>query len=420
MIAEIITVGDELLLGQTVDTNSAWMGQELTKYGIALHRITSISDEANEINRALNEALSRVDLVLMTGGLGPTRDDITKEVLATYFATKLVRDEAVLARITAWFEGRGLPMLPVNVDQAMLPADCTVLPNPRGTAMGMWFDERRNGKDQVVVSMPGVPYEMKGLMVEEVIPKVLAKWTLPVRYHRTALTQGVGESFLSAQVADWEEALAEKGIHIAYLPAPGQVRVRLSAMGLDAKANVDRAFSEFLSLAGDHIVAEEDNPLAEVLVKALADAGATISTAESCTGGTLASRITAISGSSAVFEGGVVAYANEVKFRMLGVSKAELQTHGAVSEQVVRQMAEGAREKFSTTYALATSGIAGPTGGTPDKPVGTIWIALASEKTTQTRLLQLGNHRGRNIDRTVLECLAWLVRTLKELNSQRS
>lgn len=420
MTAEIITIGDELLLGQTVDTNSAWMGQELIKHGIALYRITSISDEANEIKRALDEALSRVDLVLMTGGLGPTRDDITKEVLATFFDMKLVRDEDVLARITAWFEGRGLPMLPVNVDQALLPNDCKVLPNSRGTAMGMWFDERRNGKDQVVVSMPGVPYEMKGLMIEEVIPRVLSKWTMPVRYYRTALTQGVGESFLSAQVAEWEAALAEQGIHIAYLPAPGQVRVRLSASGDDAKLLVDRAYSEFLSLAGDHVVAEEDKPLAQVLVEALTKSGATVATAESCTGGTIASRITAISGSSAVFQGGVVAYANEVKCRLLGVSEDDLQAHGAVSEPVVRQMAAGARERFGTTYALATSGIAGPTGGTAEKPVGTIWIALASEKGTQTRLLQLGNHRGRNIDRTVLECLAWLVRALKEQNSQRS
>ena len=214
---------------------------------------------------------------------------------------------------------------------------------------------------------------------------------------------------------------SDLSIHIAYLPAPGQVRVRLSATGADAKANVDRAFMEFLRLAGDHVVADEDKPLAQVLVETLADAGATVATAESCTGGTIASRITAISGSSAVFEGGVVAYATEVKCRFLGVSEEDLRTHGAVSEQVVRQMAAGARERFGTTYALATSGIAGPTkGGTTEKPVGTIWIALASEKTTQTRLLQLGNHRGRNIDRTVLECLAWLVRTLKELNSQRS
>jgi nicotinamide-nucleotide amidase len=221
-------------------------------------------------------------------------------------------------------------------------------------------------------------------------------------------------------VADWEEALAEQGIHIAYLPAPGQVRVRLSATGDDAKLLVDRAYSEFLSLAGDHVVAEEDKPLAQVLVEALTKSGATVATAESCTGGTIASRITAISGSSAVFQGGVVAYANEVKCRLLGVSEDDLQAHGAVSEPVVRQMATGARERFGTTYALATSGIAGPTGGTAEKPVGTIWIALASEKGTQTRLLQLGHHRGRNIDRTVLECLAWLVRALKEQNSQRS
>ena len=416
MLAEVITVGDELLLGQTVDTNSAWMGEILAANGIALHRITSISDDAEEIVAALNEARSRVDLILMTGGLGPTRDDITKHTLADYFGMSLEMHHEVLRGITEWFAGRGLPMLPVNEAQAMLPDGCTVLPNPRGTAAGMWFDAEWEDRRQVIISMPGVPYEMKGLVTDEVLPRVQAKWSLPTRYHRTVLTQGIGESYLSKVVHDWEEGLADRGVSIAYLPAPGQVRVRLSAVSedaLDAQGRVDSAMDAFLELAGEHVVAEEDVSVAEALVRQLIGAGATLSTAESCTGGSVASAITAVAGSSAVFEGSVVAYANAVKVAALGVDPAWIERDGAVSETVVTAMAEGIRKSMGTTYGLATSGIAGPGGGTPTKPVGTIWIALATPSGTKARLLKLGNHRGRNVRRTVLECLAWLIRELR-------
>lgn len=416
MLAEVITIGDELLLGQTVDTNSAWMGGVLASHGIALHRITSISDSAAEIVAALDEARERVDLILMTGGLGPTRDDITKETLADYFGVPLEMNQTVLSSITAWFEGRGLPMLPVNEAQAMLPRECTVLPNPRGTAMGMWFEASDRGRDQVVISMPGVPYEMKGLVAEEVLPRVQAKWSLPTRYHRTALTQGIGESYLSEIVGEWEEGLFARGVSIAYLPAPGQVRVRLSAAspdGADAQRRVDEAMRVFLSLAGDHVIAEEDVSAAEALVRLLTEQGATLATAESCTGGSIAAAVTAVAGSSAVFEGGIVAYANALKVSALGVDSHLIEQQGAVSEPVVKAMANGARDSMRTTYALATSGIAGPGGGTLDKPVGTIWIALATPDSTKARCLKLGNHRGRNVQRTVLECLAWLIRTAR-------
>lgn len=417
MLAEVITIGDELLLGQTVDTNSAWMGGVLASHGIALHRITSISDNAAEIVAALDEALERVDLILMTGGLGPTRDDITKETLADYFGMPLEMNQTVLRNITAWFEGRGLPMLPVNEAQAMLPRDCTVLPNPRGTAMGMWFETTDRGRDQVVISMPGVPYEMKGLVLEEVLPRVQSKWALPTRYHRTVLTQGIGESYLSEIVDEWEEGLSVRGVSIAYLPAPGQVRVRLSAASpdaADAKRRVDDAMHAFMALAGDHVIAEEDVSAAEALVRLLAKRGATLATAESCTGGSIASAVTSVAGSSAVFEGAVVAYANAVKVAALGVDPQSIERDGAVSESVVTAMANGARATMGTTYALATSGIAGPGGGTPDKPVGTIWIALATPNGTEARCLKLGKDRGRNVDRTVLECLAWLIRTARK------
>ncbi|MAI22977.1 MAG: competence/damage-inducible protein A [Crocinitomicaceae bacterium] len=419
MLAEVITVGDELLLGQTVDTNSAWMGEILASRGIALNRITSISDQAEEIVAALNEARKRVDLILITGGLGPTRDDITKHTLADYFAMELRMNEDVLKRISAWFHGRGLPMLPMNKAQAMLPDGCTVLPNPRGTAMGMWFEASQDNRPQVIISMPGVPYEMKGLVEEEVLPRILSKWELPTRFHRTVLTQGIGESYLSKIVNEWEENLARQDVSIAYLPAPGQVRVRLSAVSMDseeAQRRVNTELNEFLNLAGEHVVAETDISIAEALVELLTQRGETLSTAESCTGGAMAAAITSVAGSSAVFKGAAVAYANAVKIHALGVDAADIERDGAVSESVVTAMAEGARERMGTTYALAASGIAGPGGGTPDKPVGTIWIALATAEGTRARCLKLGRHRGRNVQRTVLECLAWVLRTARSQN----
>ncbi len=419
MLAEVITVGYELLLGQTVDTNSAWMGEVFATHGIALRRITSISDNAEEIVAALDDAHARVDLVLMTGGLGPTRDDITKQTLANYFGMELQMNDEVLQRISAWFHSRGLPMLQVNEAQAMLPAGCTVLPNPRGTAMGMWFEASRDGRSQVVISMPGVPYEMKGLVEEEVMPRVLAKWELPTRYHRTVLTQGIGESYLSKIVHDWEEGLAQNGVSIAYLPAPGQVRVRLSAVSTgegDAQRRVDAVMETFLSLAGEHVVADGDTSVAAALVELLTQRDETLTTAESCTGGAMAAAVTSVAGSSAMFEGAVVAYANAVKVNALGVNASDIERDGAVSESVVTAMAEGARQRMETTYALAASGIAGPGGGTPDKPVGTIWIALATPEGTEARCLKLGSHRGRNVQRTVLECLAWVLRTARSRN----
>jgi nicotinamide-nucleotide amidase len=414
MLAEIITIGDELLLGQTVDTNSAWMGMQLAAHGIRVHRITSISDEADAIRAALDESLARVDFVLVTGGLGPTRDDITKETLADYFGTDLVMDEAVLLRITNWFAGRGFEMLEVNRHQAMLPESCDVLINPRGTAMGMWFE--RSADQKVVVSMPGVPYEMKGLMEEEVLPRVDQHWNLPTRYHRTILTQGVGESYLSELVWDWEEGLESRGVSIAYLPAPGQVRVRLGSVNVDAevaKSQVESAVAAFLALAGDHVVSDQDEALGDAVVRCLTERKATLATAESCTGGAIAASITAVPGSSAMFLGSVVAYDNRIKQSLLGVSEEALESHGAVSEAVVRQMAEGAKNRLGTDYALATSGVAGPSGGSIEKPVGTVWMALAGPNGVESKCLNVGNNRTRNIERSVREGLAWIIRTAK-------
>ena len=414
MLAEIITIGDELLLGQTIDTNSAWMGSQLAAHGIRVHRITSISDESEAIRAALDESLLRVDFVLITGGLGPTRDDITKETLADYFDTQLVMDQAILERITQWFAGRGFDMLEVNRHQAMMPEGCKVLVNPRGTAMGMWFE--RDPGQKVVVSMPGVPYEMKGLMEEEVLPRVDRHWELPTRYHRTLLTQGVGESYLSELVWDWEEQLESRGVSIAYLPAPGQVRVRLSSVDSDlssAKDRVEAEVAEFLTLAGRHVVSDRDEPLGAAVVRILTQRKKTLATAESCTGGAIASSITAVPGSSAIFIGSVVAYDNRIKQELLGVSSDALDVDGAVSEAVVCQMAKGARELLGTDYAVATSGVAGPSGGSVNKPVGTVWIALAGREGVEAKCLRLGNSRARNIERSMREALALIIRSAK-------
>lgn len=414
MHAEIITIGDELLLGQTVDTNSAWMGEHLAEIGVAVKRITSISDEPAELKLALDEALDRVDLVILTGGLGPTRDDRTKAALAEYMGSSMSMNHQVLEQITTWFEGRGLTMLDVNRDQAMMPDKCEVLNNPRGTAMGMWFPLDRR-QYQAVVSLPGVPYEMKGLMTEEVMPRIQSRWKLPARYHRTILTQGVGESYLSDQVNEWEEGLADKGVSIAYLPAPGQVRIRLSAISesrVEAEEKVNRAVDQFMELAAAHVVSDRDEPLASAVIRRLAAMGWTLGTAESCTGGAIASSITAVPGSSVVFKGSVVAYANAVKEQLLGVQSASLREHGAVSEQVVLEMADGARKAMGVDVLVAVSGIAGPSGGTPTKPVGTIWMALVTPLASETKCLQLGTNRDRNIQRTVLHALAWILRSM--------
>jgi nicotinamide-nucleotide amidase len=420
MLAEIITVGDELLLGQTIDTNSAWMGEHLALLGVGVKRITAISDEPEALIDALDLALESMDLVLITGGLGPTQDDRTKQVLADYFHSSLVMNEDVLEKITAWFSRRGLPMLPSNVDQALLPDSCEVLSNPLGTAQGMWFGVKEG--PQTVISMPGVPYEMKGIMTHEVFPRLSSRFALPTRYHRTILTQGVGESYLSKHVASWEADLANRQVSIAYLPAPGQVRVRLSAAGLNREEAILRVETEveaFKVLCNHCIVTDrEGESVAEALVRVLIEAGKTLGVAESCTGGAIAGSITAIAGSSECFLGGVVAYSNKMKVELLGVPEELIQTHGAVSEPVVKEMANGLLLRTGADYALSTSGIAGPGGGTIEKPVGTVWMALAGPRGVHSRHVNFGESRVRNIEKTRLECQAWLLRELKGLKSE--
>ncbi|MGB1075254.1 MAG: competence/damage-inducible protein A [Flavobacteriales bacterium] len=413
MLADIITIGDEILLGQTIDTNSAWMAQKLIDEGIGIRQITSIQDTPKVIRQTVEEAMSISGLVLVTGGLGPTRDDVTKQTLADLFGMSLQKHPETLRAIEAFFSRRNRPMLEVNRKQAWLPEGCVILPNPIGTAAGMWFNHSRG----VVVSLPGVPYEMKGLMENEVIPRLRGHFETPARYHRTLVTAGIGESFLSEQLGVWESRLAERDVSIAYLPSPGKVRVRLSAVDWDAdqaRMRVEAEVAQFRELAKKWLVSDRDEPLAAALGRRLAAKGQTLATAESCTGGGIGAAITAIPGSSGYFVGGIMAYANSAKVDLLSVSMEELKEHGAVSDAVARAMAEGARMTLRSDWALATTGVAGPGGGSEEKPVGTVWIACAGPTGTQSKRFQFAGNRERNIRQTILAALDMLRKAMDE------
>jgi nicotinamide-nucleotide amidase len=393
---EIITIGDELLYGQVVDTNSAWMGQELGKIGLRIRQISSVSDQADEIVRALDQARERAQVVLMTGGLGPTKDDLTKHVLARYFGTELELYEPSLRDVEAIFARFNRPMLEVNRQQAYLPKSCTPLRNAVGTAPGMWFEDG----GVVFVSMPGVPFEMKHLMTTLVLPKLQAHFQVPPIEHAVLQTVGQGESFLAEQIADWEAQLPPN-LKLAYLPYLGGVRLRLTASDdgqPNLRARLEAQLPALRQLLGPYLFAEGEVPLEEAIGNLLKERGLTIGTAESCTGGAIAQKLTSVAGSSAYFQGSIVAYANEVKMRLLGVQSETLAAHGAVSEATVREMAEGARRQLGVDVAVATSGIAGPGGGSDDKPVGTFWLAYADSHQTIARKISFNRGRQLNID----------------------
>ena len=407
MRAEIITIGDEILIGQIVDTNSAWMATLLNETGIKVHQITSVSDNKEHILTTLKEASERADIILITGGLGPTRDDTTKHTIAEYFKVKLRLDESVLEDVTALFKKFGRDVTPINRKQAEIPENCTPLHNKNGTAPGMWFEE----KGKIYVSMPGVPFEMKALMTDEVIPRLKKKFTLPIIIHKNVLTQGIGESMLAEKIADWEDSLAQEDIKLAYLPASSTVRLRLSISGNDAKVlqeRIDRKVAELQKIVGQHIYGYDNDTLEGIIGKLLLERKQTISTAESCTGGSIAHRIVSVPGSSAYYKGSVVSYSYETKTTELGVNRETLMKLGAVSQEVVEQMAAGAKQRLNTDYAIAVSGIAGPDGGTPDKPVGTVWIALATPTGIVSKRFQFGGDRERNIIVTGLTALNML------------
>jgi nicotinamide-nucleotide amidase len=405
MLAEIITIGDELLIGQVIDTNSAWMAEQLNIVGIKVHQITSISDNQQHILTTLSEASERVQLILITGGLGPTKDDITKQTLCKYFDTSLVFSETAYANVEKLFSARGFAVSEINRLQAMVPANCQVIANPNGTAPCMWFEKN----NCIYVSMPGVPFEMKAIMEEEIIPRLLNKLNRVI-IHRTILTEGVGESHLASIIEPWEESLPPS-IKLAYLPQPGMVRLRLTAYGTDRpelQEAVNKAEKELYQYAGNFIFGFDNDTMESVVGQLLRNKEMTLSTAESCTGGNIAQLITSIAGSSDYFKGSIVAYSNEIKEHFLGVPHQVLVEYGAVSEQTVLAMAEGIQNRFATDYAIAVSGIAGPGGGTEEKPVGTTWIALATPTGTFARKFMFGEHRGRNIRKATVAALNML------------
>jgi len=411
MQAEIITIGDELLIGQTIDTNSAWIGAELAKLGIEVFQITSITDRKEHILSALKHAEDRSDLILVTGGLGPTKDDITKETFCEYFNTTLELNQEVLDEIESYFNARGIEVLQVNKDQAMLPKASKIIRNWQGTASGMWFEKG----DKVFVSMPGVPYEMKGMMEESVLPMVNHFFKVKPKVHKTVMTEGIGESSLAELIEDWEEKLRADGLGLAYLPSPGIVKLRISASADTQSEASDLVYNKIKllqPLIEKYIYGYDGITLGEVVGKLLLKKNATVSTAESCTSGYLASQITSIPGSSSYFVGSVIAYSYDSKTSELGVEPDDLIKYGAVSQQVIEQMAKGIRAKLNTDYSIATSGIAGPGGGTADKPVGTVWVAIASNAGVVSKRFQFGNHRDRNVQRTTVCALSMLRKAL--------
>ncbi len=406
MTAEIISIGDELLIGQVVNTNASWIAAELNKTGIRISRITAIGDNAPDIRQTLRDACKKNDIVLLTGGLGPTKDDKTKKILAEYFDSGMVFHEPTFEHIKKLFKARNFDLSALNRQQAEVPEKCTPLPNFNGTAPGMWFE--KNGK--VIVSMPGVPFEMQPMVTHEVIPRLQKKYKLPYIYHKTIMTHGMPESKLAEKIKDLENNLPEH-IKLAYLPQPGIVRLRLSATGPDKKAleeDVNSYCRKFTEVIPELIFGYDDITLEQVVGQLLRDKNLTISTAESCTGGYLAHLFTSVPGSSDYYKGSVISYANEVKIKELQVLQSDLDTYGAVSQQVVEQMARGVREKLGTDYSLSTSGIAGPDGGTEEKPVGTVWIALAGPDGVKSKLFHFGEHRQRNIRRSALAALDML------------
>lgn len=404
---EIITIGDEILIGQIVDTNSAWMATELNTAGFELAQITSVHDDANHIIEALEMALKRADVVLFTGGIGPTNDDITKQTLCSYFDTKLVFNDTVYQNIERLFANRpNYKMNELTKAQAMVPEKCTVIQNEVGTALVTWFDKA--GK--VVVSMPGVPYEMKRAMSVEIIPRLQKQFETPVIIHKTVQVYGYTESALALKIAEWESNLPEY-THLAYLPNSGVVKLRLSGFlenVLALEFVMNQQMDLLSQLLGNAVVATEDIPVEQLLGNLLMAGGKTVSTAESCTGGNIAHVFTSLPGSSAFFKGSVVAYANEVKENVLQVNPADIEVFGAVSRQVVEQMAVGVRKLLKTDVAIATSGIAGPTGGSDEKPIGTTWIAVCSDEQFLSREFRFGKLREQNILRATQAALLLL------------
>ncbi len=411
MNAILISIGDELLIGQTINTNAGWMGAELNKIGVEVSEVLTISDDSQAINQAMSYAELKAGIVLLTGGLGPTKDDITKKVFADYFNAPLVENKRALENVEGFFKRYKREMLSVNKLQALVPSGCEMLLNKVGTAPGMWMEN----KSAVFVSMPGVPSEMKYLMDKEVLPKLQNKFNLFSIIHKTMMTLGIGESYIAEKIYDIEDSLP-RHIKLAYLPSPGLVKMRLTAKGEDSKileAEIESIFDKIEPRISEHVYSREEISIQEVIGDLFRNEKLTISTAESCTSGALASRIASVPGASKYFKGSLIAYSNDVKKNLLGVNEEILSTFGAVSEETVKQMALGAQNLFGTDYAISTSGIAGPDGGTNEKPVGTVWIAFATPNSVFTKKFEMGNGRDRIVNKTVYAALSELFKLIK-------
>ena len=409
MNVTIINIGDELLIGQVVNTNASTMSRLLTEAGMEVKHTVVVGDVYKDIWVAVDEALRESDAVLVTGGLGPTKDDITKKLLCEYFDSELVESEVALENVKRIFAARGYELTPVNRAQALVPKCCEVLNNDLGTAPCMWF----NSDGKVLVSLPGVPFEMEWLMRNRVIPKLQNTFNTDVIINKNILVQGIGESFLSDLIEPWELKLPEN-IKLAYLPVAGMVKLRLTARypRNSKESNIANFLPGLYELAGQYIVGEDCETLDELVHKTLIEKGKTLATAESCTGGNIARLLTAQAGASSYFKGGVIAYSNEVKECALGVKHETLVAHGAVSEETVREMVEGVRKRLGADYAIATTGIAGPGGGTPEKPVGTVWVAVCDHEHTVTQLMHYGDRRQQTIDRTTNQAYSMLIRLI--------
>lgn len=407
--AQIITIGDEILIGQVVDSNSAWIGSKLNNTGIAIHEILSISDEEKHITDALSRASANAGLIIITGGLGPTKDDKTKSAICTYFKTELISHKPTFEHIQKFFKSRGMSVNELNKAQALIPAISTPLENPSGTAPGMWIE--KNGC--IYIFLPGVPYEMKSIMENQVMPR-LKKYSDIILRHKTVLTQGIAESVLADKISHWESNLPSE-VKLAYLPRPGIVRLRLSMSGKDEnkiEQTLQEQIESLKQLIPKYIFGYDEEKLEEIIGKLLKKYGNTLATAESCTGGAIASLITTVPGSSNYFKGAIVAYENQVKTKQLMVAEPLIEQHGAVSKEVVEAMAEGCLNLLNTDFAISTSGVAGPTGGSPEKPVGTVWIAVASKEKTISEKYRFGENRERNITKSVMSALNMLRKTL--------
>lgn len=413
MKAEIITIGNEILIGQIVDTNSTWLASQLVNIGFSVSKITSISDTKKAIEECLEEGLKKSDLLVFTGGLGPTNDDVTKKVLADYFHTPLIHSEEALSDVKDFLQERGGKLNDLNYLQATIPQKAEILHNRQGTAPGLLF---RTENKKIVLSLPGVPSEMKGIMQQYGLEVLKKAFDLPFNYFKTLMIIGIAESDLAEKIAVWEQNLP-KHISLAYLPSLGIIRLRLGATGKDelaVKYDVEKYVKQLYKIIPNLIFGENNDSLEQIISSLLKEKGLTLSTAESCTAGSIAKRICSISGSSGWYKGGVVAYSNQVKQELLNVATQTLTTYGAVSEQAVIEMAENACKLFKTDCSIAISGIAGPTGGSPEKPVGTVWVAIICENKKLTQCFYFGKERLSNIEKATLNALNQLRLLLKK------